>query len=77
MKKTLKKLSGKSMKKLEKYSEKIDTARKENDVRELEKNAGKLRGYLECLWHFEKISYTELKNLYLWFFEENRMNVED
>ena len=73
MTRILKKISKKSVKKLESYSKKIEDARKEKDVFELERNAGKLRGYLECLWHFEKISYTELKTLYLWYFEENRM----
>ena len=71
--KILKKLTEKSIKKLERYSKKIETARTEKDVFELERNAGKLRGYLECLWHFEKITYTDLKTLYTYFFEENRM----
>ena len=71
-KQALEKLNDKQMNICVTYSVLIDLARQNNRKDEFERNSGKLRGFLECLCQMEIISGTELKALYLWFFEKNR-----
>lgn len=75
-KQALEKLNDKQIKICITYSALIDRARKNNIKDEYERNSGKLRGFLECLCQMEIISGTELKALYLWFFEKNRKSNE-
>ena len=68
----LNKLNEKQLKALNTYSALIERARKNRLKEEFEMNRGKLRGFLECLCQMEVITGTELKSLYLWFFEKDR-----
>ena len=68
----LQKLNEKQIGALSTYSALIERARKRGLKEEYEKNSGKLRGFLECLCQMEVITGTELKGLYLWFFEKDR-----
>lgn len=38
----------------------------------VDKESGKLRGYLECLEDMKVLTNSEMKALYLWFFSEKR-----
>lgn len=60
------------MNSLHTYSVLINRAKTLGLKEELERNSGKLRGFLECLCQMEIISGSELKSLYLWFFEKER-----
>ena len=71
-KKALKKLSKEQLEYLKTASVLLDQARKNNLKEEFERNAGKLRGFLECMCQMKIISDIEVKALYLWFFEKNR-----
>ena len=71
-KQALAKLNEKQLNYLKTISVLIDRARENNLKAEFERNAGKLRGYLECMCQNEIISGIELKALYLWFFEKDR-----
>lgn len=71
-KKALKKLSEEQIEYLKTASVLLDQARKNNLKEEFERNAGKLRGFLECMCQMKIISDIEVKALYLWFFEKNR-----
>ena len=68
----LAKLNEKQLNYLKTISVLIDRARENNLKAEFERNAGKLRGYLECMFQNEIITGIELKALYLWFFENDR-----
>ena len=70
--KALDKLNEKQMNALKTYSALIEIARTNRLKEEYERNAGKLRGFLECLCQMEVITGQELKSLYLWFFEADR-----
>ena len=72
IKEALKKLNNKQLNTLGTYSALIARARTKGLKEEIERNSGKLRGFLECLCQMEVITGTELKSLYLWFFEEDR-----
>lgn len=72
VKKALQKLNENQLKALKTYSALIERARVKELKEEYEKNSGKLRGFLECLCQMKIISGSELKSLYLWFFEANR-----
>lgn len=50
----------------------IERARNKGLKDELERNAGKLRGFLECLTQMNIIKVVEERALYLWFFEKDR-----
>lgn len=76
-KKALEKLNEKQLNALKTYSALIDRARKNGLKEEYERNAGKLRGFLECLCQSETITGAELKTLYLWFFEKDRYHQEE
>lgn len=41
----------------------------------VDKESGKLRGYLECLEDMKILTNPEMKALYLWFFSENRKEI--
>lgn len=71
-KKALKKLSEEQIEYLKTTSVLLEQARKNNLKEEFERNAGKLRGFLECMCQMKIISDIEVKALYLWFFEKNR-----
>lgn len=73
-KKALEKLSEEQIKYLKTMSALLDQARKNNLKEEFERNAGKLRGFLECMCQMKIISNIEVKALYLWFFEKNRVH---
>lgn len=45
---------------------------KKNRFNSLERDLGKLEGYLVCLQHMELITYNERRALYLWFSTEDR-----
>lgn len=77
IKKSLNKLSKNQLHTLSVYSNLIDHARVNKNVKEFELYAGRLRGYLECLYQLEVITSVELKSIYLWFFEQNRMETEE
>lgn len=77
IKKSLNKLSKNQLHTLSVYSNLIDRARVNKNVKEFEWNAGRLRGYLECLYQLEVINSEELESIYLWFFEQNRMETEE
>lgn len=70
----LNKLNEKQLDTLRTYSALIERARANRLKEEFERNSGKLRGFLECLCQMQVITGTELKSLYLWFFEEDRSN---
>ena len=72
VKKALEKLNEKQLNALSTYSALIFRARHNGLTEEYERNMGKLRGFLECLCQMEVITGSELKSLYLWFFEDNR-----
>ena len=72
IKETLEKLNEKQASALKTYSALIERARANGLKEEFERNAGKLRGFLECLCQMETITGAELKSLYLWFFEKDR-----
>lgn len=72
VKKALEKLDQKQIRYLQTISALIDRARKKGLKEEYERNSGKLRGFLECLTQMEVITGSDLKSLYLWFFEEDR-----
>lgn len=77
LKKSLNKLSENQLHTLSVYSNLIDRAKVNKNVKEFEWNAGRLRGYLECLYQLEVITSEELESIYLWFFEQNRMETEE
>ena len=70
--KTLEKLNEKQINSLKTYSALIHRARANCLKEEFERNSGKLRGFLECMCQMEIITGSELKSLYLWFFETDR-----
>lgn len=72
IKEALKKLNEKQIAALNTYSALIERARANGLKEEFERNAGKLRGFLECMCQMGAISGAELKSLYLWFFETDR-----
>ena len=56
----------------------INRARANGLKEEFERSCGKLRGFLECLCQMGTITGTELKILYLWFFnDELRKGVKE
>lgn len=71
--KALEKLNDKQINYLRTISALIDRARVRSLKEEFERNCGKLRGFLECLCQMGIITELELRSLYLWFFEKNRM----
>ena len=77
IKKSLNKLSENQLHTLSVYSNWIDRARVNKNVKEFEWNAGRLRGYLECLYQLEVITIVELESIDLWFSEQNRMEREE
>lgn len=72
IRKALQKLNEKQKNSLNTYSALIERARKNGLKEEFERNSGKLRGFLECLCQMGVITGSELKSLYLWFFEKDR-----
>ena len=68
-KKALEKLNDRQFYYCEQLSEIITRARKNGLKEEFEKKSGKLRGYLECLWHLDILTQTEMKSLYLYFMQ--------
>lgn len=50
---------------------------KKNRFSTLERDLGKLEGYLVCLQHLEVITYNEKKALYLWFSTEDRRSKKE
>ena len=68
----LQKLNEKQLNYLSTISAFIERARTNSLKEEFERNSGKLRGFLECLCQMEVITGTEVKSLYLWFFETDR-----
>lgn len=76
-KKSLNKLSGNQLHTLSVYSNLIDRAKANKNVKEFEWNAGRLRGYLECLYQLDVITNGEFESIYLWFLEQNRMEREE
>lgn len=72
VKEALNKLNEKQLNALNTYSALIERARRCTLNEEFERNSGKLRGFLECLCQMEVITGSELKSLYLWFFEKDR-----
>lgn len=65
-------LNEKQLNALRTYSALIFRARQNGLTEEYERNMGKLRGFLECLCQMEVITGSELKSLYLWFYEDDR-----
>lgn len=72
VKTALEKLNDKQKKYCETMSELLARHRESGAKLEYERNAGKLRGFLECLLQLEIITVGEMKSLYLWYFEESR-----
>lgn len=71
-KQALNKLNEAQTNSLKTYSALINRARENHLSEEYERNCGKLRGFLECLCQSAVISGSEVKVLYLWFFEKDR-----
>ena len=72
VKSALEKLNERQIQALKTYSALISRAKENRLKAEFERNSGKLRGFLECLCQSGFISGSELKSLYLWFFEKDR-----
>ena len=72
VKSALEKLNERQMQALKTYSALISRAKENGLKAEFERSSGKLRGFLECLCQSEIISGSDLKSLYLWFFEKDR-----
>ena len=72
VRKALKNLNKRQLHYLGTISALIEGARTNSLKEELERNSGKLRGFLDCLWQMEVITGAEEKTLYLWFFEADR-----
>lgn len=72
IRKALEKLNDKQLDTLNNYSAFIAKARANACKGEYERNCGKLRGFLECLYQMEVITKIDLKSLYFWFFEADR-----
>lgn len=71
-KKALEKLNAKQRNYCETLSAIINRARSNGAKDDFERHCGKLRGFLECLCQMEVITGSELKALYMWFFEKDR-----
>ena len=72
VKSALEKLNERQTQALKTYSALISRAKENGLKEEFERSSGKLRGFLECLCYSEIISGSDLKSLYLWFFEKDR-----
>lgn len=68
----LNKLNEKQMKYCKTFSSLIEKDRNKGAKEQHERDAGHLRGFLECLEQLEIISRNDLKCLYLYFFSEDR-----
>lgn len=68
-KKALEKLNEKQMTYCRALSALVVRARENGLKAEFEKKSGKLRGYLECLWHMDILKQSEVRVLYLYFMQ--------
>lgn len=70
--KALEKLNEKQLKYCETMSVLIARDRSNGEKEKYEKDSGKLRGFLECIMQMGTIKPSEMKELYLYFFTEER-----
>lgn len=68
----LNKLNERQMKYCKTLSSLIEKDRNKGVKEQYERDAGMLRGFLECLEQLEIITMNDLRCLYLWFFAEDR-----